>query len=372
MQIQFKHTSLALMMAAAAFFSSCEPQIENPVASIFVTKGAIVLNSGNAWNGVDGSITFIDFTTEQAEQSVFRKANGISLGGSLNDLIVHEDKIYVTGGEENTVFVLDYHTFRLVARISTIDGMGESEGECPNRLCAYADKVYFSTRGGYVGVIDTFSLSIEKKYKVGPYPEGLAVRPEGKTLLLYVANSDEGYGCGSISVIDLSTGSSSAWMNDKIRYPLELLVVTDQIYVLDGGYFDDSMVQKGAGLYLAENGDAKKLAPDALVMSAFAYSILYYHKSEAGDPGYSVLDIRYNSVLGFNFKGDDLNPIAEPGAMAVDLNSMNIMLASSPEGDDDIDPCHVNLYTGDGQFLKSFPAGVCPKRIVFLYGSPDE
>lgn len=236
MQIQFKHTSLALMMAAAAFFASCEPQIENPVASIFVTKGAIVLNSGNARNGVDGSITFIDFNTEQAEQSVFRKANGISLGCSLNDLIAHEDKIYV----------------------------------------------------------------------------------------------------------------------------------------LDGGYFDDSMVQKGTGLYLAENGDAKKLAPDALVMSAFGYSILYYHKSEAGDPGYSVLDTRSNSVLGFNFKGDDLNPIAEPGAMAIDPNTSNIMLASSPEGDDDIDPCHVNLYTGEGQFLKSFPAGVCPKRIVFLYGSPYE
>ena len=358
-------------MAAAAFFASCEPKNELQTMSVYVTKGAIVLNSGNTRNSVDGSITFIDFTTELAEQSVFREANGISLGGSLNDLIVHEGKIYVTGGEENTIFVLEPKTFRLIARISTTDGLGESEGECPNRLCAYADKVYFSTRGGYVGVIDTFSLSIEKKYQVGPYPEGLAVRPVGETLLLYVANSDEGFGCGSISVIDLSTGSSSDWMNDKIRYPLELLVVNDQIYVLNGGFLDENMVQKGTGFYLADNSGANKLAPDALLVSTIGYRLLYYRKSEAGDTGYSVLDIRSNSVLGFNFKGDDLNPIAEPGAMAIDPNTSNIMLASSPEGDDDIDPCHVNLYTGDGQFLKSFPAGVCPKRIVFLYGSPN-
>ena len=374
MQIQFKHTVLALMMAGAAFFASCESKTEIPTMQIMVTKGAIVLNSGDVYNTIDGSITYIDFTTEQAQQNVFKYANGMSLGGSPDDVIVYDDKIYVAGSDENAVFVLNAKNFKLIQTISTTEQMGEPEGNCPKRLCAYDGKVYFSTRGGYVGVIDTQTLSIVNKYQVGPSPEGIAVGMTGETPFLYVANSDEGLGQGSISVVNLLSGSASEWTNDRIAYPMDLFLANDGMYVLDGGVLDGNMEMENTGIYRAalDGSNVTKVAKDARVMSAVGYNILYYHKSKDGDSGYSVLDTRGGHTSDFSFQGDASSPIAQPGAMAIDPNTGYILLASSPEGYDVDTPCHVNLYTGDGQFVKSYPAGVCPKRIVFLYRSYDD
>jgi len=364
---------MALMLAVVAIFAGCDPKNEDQTMQYVVTKGAIVLNAGDPARCIRGSITYIDFSHDEMEarQDVFLRANDMSLGNSLNDIMVYGDALYVTSGDEHEVYVIDPNNFRLIKRIDTCEEMGVGEGDCPRRLFGYDNKVYFSTKSGYVGVIDPESMSIEKQYKAGPSPEGVAVNSRGETPFLYVANSDDSYGDGSISIVNLSTGSTTQLKNDKIRYPIELAVAGDEIYVLDGGYFDENMNQQGAGIYLTtvDGSNVWKIAPDALGMAAVGYNILYYRKSEGGIYDYSVYNIVYSATSKFNFYGDQSSPIVEPRAVSIDPNTGYIFVASSPvsvDGDTSL-PGYVNFYTGDGQFRQSFTVGVNPSRIIFLY-----
>ena len=60
--------SFAVMMGATLFTGclSDNDNNNNRTVDYIVTKGALVINNGNAYNGIDGSLTFIDFSTDPA------------------------------------------------------------------------------------------------------------------------------------------------------------------------------------------------------------------------------------------------------------------------------------------------------------------
>ena len=203
--------SFAVMMGTV-LLTGCLSDNDNKNSSVdyVVTTGALIVNNGSSSSKIDGSLTFLDFSTNpvSVQQNVYRTANGVSLGGTPNDVYVYGNKIYITGSDENVVFVLNKSNFKQIKKISTVADMGEAEGVTPRHLKAYDGKVYVTTYGGYVGVIDTLSLNISNMYKVGSAPEGMALGGTSDTdVSLYVANSDYGNGNGSISKISLATGS---------------------------------------------------------------------------------------------------------------------------------------------------------------------
>ena len=150
--------SFAVAMMGAAFLTACtnDDNNSNSGGSAYLsTSGALIINNGSVSSGIDGSLTFLDLSTNPAgvQQNVYKTANGMSLGGTPNDVIVHGDKIYIAGCDENTVFVLNKKTFKQITRISTTDALGTAEGINPRHLIGYADKVYVTTYGGYVAVL---------------------------------------------------------------------------------------------------------------------------------------------------------------------------------------------------------------------------
>ena len=105
--------NLAVMVLGTRILTSClgdDKKTDDPVEYI-VTNGALIINNGSSYNGIDGSLTFLDYETGEAKQNVFKTANGTSLGGTPNALLVYGDKIYIAGSDENTVFVLNKKTF---------------------------------------------------------------------------------------------------------------------------------------------------------------------------------------------------------------------------------------------------------------------
>lgn len=378
--------NFAVMLMGTSLLTGClgsNSDDNSQPTEIVVTKGVLVINNGNVSSSIDGSLTFIDFSTDpfSVQQNVFKMANGRSLGGTPNDVMVYGSKIYITGSDENAVFVLDKKTFRLIEQISTTDEMGDAEGVNPRCLEGYENKVYVSTYGGYVGVIDTTSLAISNMYKVGSAPEGLALgaTTNGSTteVSLYVANSDYGWGEGSISKINLSSGSVTEIKNASIRNPQEIAVAGDILYVLDWGYYDpdDDWKQHEAGVYMVNGSNVTKVIPDATGMAASGTSIVTYNYPY-GSSGvtYSIFNIVYGTLSNFYLSGG--NPIVSPSAISIDPNSGYLYVASRSIDPDTGYPSYttpgfMNIYDGSGQFVgsTSYATGVEPHVIAFSYGT---
>ena len=374
--------SFAVMLTGSALLTGClnDSDNNNEKKEYVVTEGVLVLNNGSVSSQIDGSLTFIDFSKDPfaVQQNVYKNANGESLGGTPNDVMVYGSKIYIAGSDENIVFVLNKKTFRLITKISTTSEMGAAEGVTPRHLEAYGSKVYVSTYGGYVGVIDTVSLSISDMYKVGSAPEGMALGGTSEAdLSLYVANSDYGNGNGSISKINLTSGSITEIKNANIRNPQEIAAAGDVLYVLDWGYYDmnDGWKQKEAGVYMINGSIVSKIIPDATGMAASGQSIVTYnYPYGSSKPTYNIYNIVYGSLTTFNLSGG--NPIDSPCAINIDPNSGCVYIASRTINSDTGYPSYttdgfLNIYSGSGQFVgsTSYATGVEPHVIAFSYGT---
>lgn len=375
--------SFAVMAMGATLLTGClgdDSKGGDTPTEIVVTKGAFVINNGSSYQAIDGSLTYFDATTGAAEQNVYKKVNGKSLGGTPNDVMVYGQKVYIVGSDENTIFVLDVRNFKELAKVSTTDLLGDADGSTPRRIAAYEDKVYFTTYGGYVAAIDTISYSLKAKYQVGSYPEGLALgaSPSSSTQpAIYVANSDWSMGNGSISCIDLTSGSVTESKYDKVKNPQDIAAAGSTLYVLDYGHYNEDYTQQlDAGVYMVSGNNASLVVPNATGMATSGYTIYTFNDpwGATTGPSYSVYNIEYGVLSTLSLYGDTSHPIIAPAAIAIDPNTGYIYIASRPLDPDTGFPSYamsgfVNIYNGSGQFVGNFDTGVEPHKIEFSYGT---
>ena len=375
--------SFAVMAMGATLLTGClgdDSKGGDTPAEIVVTKGAFVINNGSSYQSIDGSLTYLDFSTNTAKTDVYKDVNRKSLGGTPNDVMVYGQKVYIVGSDENTIFVLDVRNFKELAEVSTTALLGDADGSTPRRIAAYEDKVYFTTYGGYVAAIDTISYSLKAKYQVGSYPEGLALgaSPSSSTQpAIYVANSDWGMGNGSISCIDLASGSVTESKYDKVKNPQEVAAAGSTLYVLDYGHYNEDYTQQlDAGVYMISGSNTSLVVPNATGMAAAGYTIYTFNDPWGGTtgPSYSIYNIEYGALSTLSLYGDSSHPIIAPAAIAIDPNTGYIYIASRSKDPDTGYPSYalpgfVNAYNSNGQYVGSFDTGVEPHKIEFSYGT---
>ena len=221
---------LAVLLMGTAVMTSCSDDNDGPETYLQeYSTGAYVVNSGNMGTKIESSLTAIDYASSTATQNVFKAANGRSLGNTANDGIVYGNKIYLAVDQSNTIEVIDKTTKKSIKQIKTTDLLGNAEGVEPRHIIADGGKVYFTTYGGYVAAVDTTSFALQKKWKVGSYPEGLVI---GKGNL-YVANSNYGAGGGNISCINLSNDNVETKNIEGVNNPTSIYYASNVLYVLD-------------------------------------------------------------------------------------------------------------------------------------------
>jgi len=372
--------SLAMMLTGATLLTGCLDSDDSNGGSstvVPVTKGMFVVNSGDSFSNIDGTLTYHDFTNSKTTQEAYKKANGESLGDNPTDAIVHGEKMYVVGSGRNTIFVLNAKTFQEITQIETIDLLGEEKGQSPHSITAYGDKIYFTTYGGCVAEVDTASFKLTKTFPVGSYPEGISVGAESDgnmtRLKLYVANSDRGNGNGSISVIDLSSGSVTNFTNENLTHPMKIAAAGSVYYVLDGGKFDKDWNKEGAALYMVNSGTVTKIV-DATDMAPAGYYILTYNAPQGTDNvTYNIFNIQTAISTPFTLTGDTARPIKSPSAIAIDPNTGFVMIASlgvdETTGRPNQTPGFVNIYSSQGAYSTTVETGVNPCKIGFNYGT---
>ena len=221
---------LAVLLMGTAVMTSCDPSEDYPETYLQeYSTGAYVVNSGNMYSNIESSLTAIDYASSTATQNVFKTANGRSLGNTANDGIVYGNKIYLAVDQSNTIEVIDKKTKQSIKQIKTTDLLGKAEGAEPRHISADGGKVYFTTYGGYVAAVDTTSFALQKKWKVGSYPEGLVIAHGN----IYVANSNYGKGGGNISCINLSNDKVETKNIEGVNNPTCIYYASNVLYVLD-------------------------------------------------------------------------------------------------------------------------------------------
>ena len=221
---------LAVLLMGTAVMTSCSDDNDGPETYLQeYSTGAYVVNSGNMYNKIESSLTAIDYASSTATQKVFKAANGRSLGNTANDGIVYGNKIYLAVDQSNTIEVINKKTKQSIKQIKTTDLLGKAEGAEPRHIIADGGKVYFTTYGGYVAAVDTTDFALQKKWKVGNYPEGL-VFGNGN---LYVANSNYAAGGGNISCINLSNDNVETKNIEGVNNPTSIYYASNVLYVLD-------------------------------------------------------------------------------------------------------------------------------------------
>ena len=356
-----KLSNFALLMGAILLTGCLKNDNDDKKGQEYiVTEGAYIVNAGDPAHGVDGSLTYIDYSNGTAIRNIY------PIGQNPSDVLVYGNKVYVVGCGTNTIYVLDKKTRTLIDKINTVDEMGEEAGFEPRYAIAYGSNAYVSTHGGYVAVIDTASLTITNKYKVGSYPEGMGVgvvssNGSVKEVTLYVANSDNGNGNGSISKINLGSGSVSEIKNEKIKNPRNVIVGGTTAFVLDAGTIDDEGIQKNAGVYMVEDNDVSMLIENATGMSASGSAIVTYNFPKGSSSvTYRVCDLYYGNLSYFTLSGDSSKPISNPTSICVDPNTGYLIIGN---------PGYINIYDGNGNFADSFDIGENPVGICYSYGT---
>ena len=147
---------VALLVSAPLFFTSCNDDNGPSFHYEVVSDGAFIVNSGNMYSSIDGSLTGINYASNVAMQKVFAANNGgQSLGSTPNDGLVYGDKMYVVVDGSNTVEVINKKSMQRIKQIKTTELLGAAEGKSPRHIIAGNGHIFFTTYGGYVAAVDT-------------------------------------------------------------------------------------------------------------------------------------------------------------------------------------------------------------------------
>lgn len=140
-------------------------------------KGIYIVNQGNQYSGVEGTLSFIDASDYQPVHKLFASANGKSMGMSPQDAVIYGSKLYLSMHGSNMVWAIDRETRKILGHIET---------SAPQGMAAAEGALYVTNNDGYLTKIDTAALKVVSKIEIGPNP----VEIEARNGHLYVSISD--------------------------------------------------------------------------------------------------------------------------------------------------------------------------------------
>lgn len=144
-------------------------------------NGMLVLCEG-LFQHNNSTLSWVDFSNSETDNDFFVTKNGRQLGDTGNDMELYGSKIYIVVNVSSTIEVLDKNTGKSIKQISMLnDGIAKQ----PRSIAFYGSKAFITCYDGYVDVLDTASLTLLNRIKVGENPEQIAF----SNSKMYVTNS---------------------------------------------------------------------------------------------------------------------------------------------------------------------------------------
>lgn len=367
--MKMKHLKYAAAaLSCALTFTACSdddtPDL-TPTVPQELTQGAFVLNQGNAFDLVGGTLDYLDYQTGSYTSGLFKAANGIELGDGPQDGVVYGTKLYVALYDSKAVWVINAADGKAVKQIPVAD---------PEGICAADGKVFVSNNDGYVTSIDTLSLEASaQRAAVGPNPVGL-VAANG---FVYVAvsdgyNSANGYENG-FTIKKLRTSDLGIADAYKVGMNPTALAADSEgnvFAVCNGNYgLGNGEEVKPQIWKLTPDGTASPFAPGSqiAVSGHTLYAIYNYtnYTTYLTEPvTYKAYDTVSGEVTNDSFvPADNCPPV--PLAIDADPHTGEVFITSDYAQYDYTSPGYVYRYTADGTFVNRYAAGIHPYAVVF-------
>jgi len=141
------------------------PGNDPPPTSTSYENGIFVINEGN-FNWGNASVTFIDDTSNQAEQNIFEKANERGLGDVAQSMKIYNDLGLIAVNNSNRIEVVSLKDFKLVKSITDIPSPRYIEIVDPS-------KAYVTSLQKNITVISLTDFSVQKVIPTPTWTEGL-------------------------------------------------------------------------------------------------------------------------------------------------------------------------------------------------------
>lgn len=328
--------------------------INTPESRDTIPAGVFVINSGSFFSGVNGTLSFLDYSSNTLTDSLFVNVNGRTLGGTPNDIILYGSKLYIAVTEENRIEIVDAHTLHSLSYI---------EQKQPRCLVAANGKVYASTYEGTVISVDTASLAKAATSKV------VGERLEGITAMgdyIYVCNAyniQNGTVNYNTNIVKLSASTLDKMKDINVTVnPTRIANDGNRLYVQSTGDYENvsSCIQQ----VFVDNDSIATLCSGTFM--AILKGKIYSINSVYGQPSeYLVYDIATGKTSQF-IDGSD---IYSPCAIAADPVKDIIYISSYNEGAygsaDYAGRGYIVAYSADGTKLGKYSAGVAPIAFAF-------
>lgn len=173
--------SIKYIVIILILLTSCKKDKSDPTFEGTYKNGILILNEG-LFQHNNSTLSWLDLATNEVTKDLFLSINNRPIGDTGNDMLVYGGKIYLVVTGSSTLEVLDKNSLKSIKQISFDYNNLAQE---PRNLAFYNGKIFVSSFDGYVTAIDTSSLNVTKRIKVGRNPEGICISNNS----LYVANS---------------------------------------------------------------------------------------------------------------------------------------------------------------------------------------
>ncbi len=167
----FMHLSKYLfLLGTLILFTSCKKkeQPEETYVSEF-KNGLLIVNEG-LFHQNNSSLSWLDFSSLEVNNEIYQEKNSRQLGDTGNDIIKYGSKVYVVVNVSSIIEVLDAKTGKSIKQIPMVNN---SIPKQPRYIKPFGDKLFISCFDGYVDIIDTLSLEVTNRIKVGSNPDAM-------------------------------------------------------------------------------------------------------------------------------------------------------------------------------------------------------
>ena len=353
--------SAALALLLPFVFTACsdDDNTPDPVVDPVPTPAtaAYVVNQGNMYGGVAGSIDCIDLESGTTTSGLFFNVNAQALGDSPQQAVRHGNRIYLPVYGSNLLWVVNASTLQIVASVPV---------NAPEAVCGVGEYVFVAGNDGIVTRIDTLNCQPSATVVVGPNPAGIVAVDS----LVYVSISD-GYNYAN----NYENGKKLAVVHARTMQLERNIAVglnpgalcansRGEVFVLTRGNYFDVMpkVQK------VSTDNAVKDYCDGSLMT-LANDCLYVVNATA-DYANNTSEV---SLTTYNTLTDEALPITLPAESvpgwpnAIDVEPVTGQIfISSDKGPSDYDKSgYVYRLAPWGELLQRYDAGIHPFGVVF-------
>lgn len=222
--------SIMMMAFAASTLVSCLNDDDNSkkeLVAVDYTAGAFILNEGNYYSQVNGSLSYVDFNYFTVENNLFKTNNDRVLGGTPNSMAVTSGYMFIATTDENVVETID----------EKLKSAGQIHITQPRELVADSQYVYVSSYDGCVYKVSAKDKQIvSRSEQIGACLEGIALRGD----YLYVCNAYNQDYTYNTNVVKLKASTLEKVADIEVPCnPTAIKLSGDNLYLLSSGNYAD-------------------------------------------------------------------------------------------------------------------------------------